>query len=129
MDYAIVFLPLLGSLLSGFFGKILGDKLSQIITSLFVSLSSILSIFLFYQVAINHLYTNHKIFTWISSGGIHVDWSINIDPLTSIMLVAITLVSALVNIYSIGYMRHDLHKQRFISYLSFFICRFLFVVS
>ena len=82
MDYAIVFLPLLGSFISGFFGKRVGDKFAEIITSLFVSIAAILSIFIFYNVVINDLSTNNKIFTWINSGNVEVNWSINIDPLS-----------------------------------------------
>jgi len=129
MDYAIVFLPLLGSFISGFFGKRFGDKFSEIITSLFVSISAILSIFLFYEVLANDLNTNNKIFTWINSGDIQVNWSINIDPLTSIMLVAVCLVSSLVHVYSIGYMTNDRHKSRFMSYLSLFTFSMIILVT
>ena len=68
MDYAIVFLPLIGSIISGFFGTRLGDKLSQIICCLLVSISAILSIIIFYDVIVDHSYTNNKILSWINSG-------------------------------------------------------------
>ena len=129
MDYAIVFLPLLGSFISGFFGKRFGDKFAEIITSLFVSIAAILSIFIFYNVVINDLSTNNKIFTWINSGNVEVNWSINIDPLTSIMLVAVCFVSALVHVYSIGYMARDRHKARFMSYLSLFTFSMIILVT
>ena len=129
MDYAIVFFPLLGSILAGFLGKILGNKYSQVITSLLVSLSAILSILVFYNVVLNHSYTNHTIFTWIDSGKMIVNWSINIDPLTSIMLVIVCLVSSLVHIYSIGYMSHDSHKPRFMSFLSLFTFAMIVLVT
>ena len=89
MDYAIVFLPLLGSIIAGFFGKILGIKFSQIATCLLVSISAILSIIVFYNVVVSHSYSNNEIFTWIDSGEMIVNWSVNIDPLTSIMLVMV----------------------------------------
>ena len=120
MDYAIVFLPLLGSILSGFFGRKIGDRFSQLITSFFVTLSAILSMVIFYEVVVNQTYINHEIFSWINSGEIKVNWSINIDPLTSIMLVTVCLVSSLVHIYSIGYMSRDPNIPRFMSYLSLF---------
>ena len=129
MDYAIVFLPLLGSIAAGFFGKILGNKFSQIITSLFISISAILSMILFYNVAINQSYSNSKIFTWINSGKMIADWSIKIDSLTSIMLVIVCLVSSLVHIYSIGYMSKDLHKSRFMSFLSLFTFAMIVLVT
>ena len=119
MEYLILFLPLLGSII-GYFGKSLGDKFSVLITSLFISISAILSIIVFYNGAINNIYGNYKIFEWINSGKFIVNWSINVDPLSSVMLVVVTLISSLVHIYSIGYMKNDPHKPRFMSYLSLF---------
>ncbi len=129
LEYLIIFLPLLGSIISGFFGKLLGSRNSEIITSLFVSISAILSILIFYKV-LNENYTdNLNIVTWINSGNLNVNWSINIDALSSVMLVVVTFVSSLVHIYSIGYMSHDPHKQRFMSYLSLFTFSMLMLVT
>ena len=119
MEYAILFLPLAASILS-YFGKNLGNLFSEIITSFLISVSAIISIFIFYNGIINNKYGNYKIFEWVNSGDFVANWSINIDPLSSVMLVVITSVSALVHIYSIGYMSHDPHKPRFMSYLSLF---------
>ncbi len=119
MEYAIIFLPLIGSII-GFLGKSLLKYFSEITTSLFVSISALLSIILFWSGIQNNTYGNFKIVEWISSGSFVANWSINIDPLSSVMLVVITFVSALVHIYSIGYMSHDPHKPRFMSYLSLF---------
>ena len=119
MEYLILFLPLLGSII-GYFGKSLGDKFSVLITSLFISISAILSIIVFYNGTVNNIYGNYKIFEWINSGKFIVNWSINVDPLSSVMLVVVTLISSLVHIYSIGYMKNDPHKPRFMSYLSLF---------
>ena len=93
MDYAIVFLPLIGSIVAGFFGRRLGDRLSQIICCLFISISAILSIIIFYDVIVNQTYTNNKILSWINSGDLKVNWTINIDALTSIMLVVVCFVN------------------------------------
>ena len=129
MEYLILFLPLVGSIISGFFGKLLGDKACEIITSLFVSISALLSLIIFYKV-INIDYENNIIITtWINSGSLNVNWSINIDALSSVMLVVVTLVSSLVHIYSIGYMSHDPHKARFMSYLSLFTFAMLTLVT
>ena len=129
MEYLILFLPLAASIISGFFGKFIGDRNSQIITSLFVSISAILSLVIFYKV-INFGYTNNLIINnWISSGNLNVNWSINIDALSSVMLVVVTLVSSLVHIYSIGYMSHDPNKPRFMSYLSLFTFSMLSLVT
>ena len=128
-EYLIIFLPLIGSIISGFFGKFLGSRNSEILTSLFVSISSILSFLIFYNV-FNEGYTNNlDIFTWINSGTFNVNWSIKIDALSSVMLVVVTLVSSIVHIYSIGYMSHDPHKQRFMSYLSLFTFSMLMLVT
>ena len=127
MEYAIIFLPLIGCIL-GYLGRSLTKFFSEIITSLFVSLSAILSIIVFWQGIQNSNYGNYKIFEWVSSGNFVANWSINIDPLSSIMLVVVTFVSALVHIYSIGYMSHDPHKPRFMSYLSLFTFSMLALV-
>tara|TARA_B100000579_G_scaffold18813_1_gene13208 strand:- start:698 stop:2611 length:1914 start_codon:yes stop_codon:yes gene_type:complete len=129
MEYLILFLPLVASIISGFFGKLIGDRFSEIITSAFVSISAILSFFIFYKV-INDGYSNNLIIsTWINSGALNVNWSINIDTLSSVMLVVVTLISSLVHIYSIGYMSHDPHKPRFMSYLSLFTFAMLTLVT
>ena len=128
-EYLIIFLPLIGSIISGFFGKFLGSRNSEILTSLLVSISSILSFLIFYKV-FNESYTNNlDILTWINSGTFNVNWSIKIDALSSVMLVVVTLVSSIVHIYSIGYMSHDPHKQRFMSYLSLFTFSMLMLVT
>jgi len=129
MGYYILFLPLVAAIISGFFGRIIGDKGSQIITSLFVSISAILSIIVLFNVVTNGYSENLIIATWINSGSLNVNWSVNIDPLSAVMLVVVTLVSALVHIYSIGYMSHDPHKSRFMSYLSLFTFAMLTLVT
>ncbi len=127
MPYAIIFLPLISSLVC-YFGKFLGSFFSQIISSLIVSISAILSIIVFYNGIVKNDYGNYLIFEWVSSGNFTANWSINIDPLSSVMLVVVTVVSALVHIYSIGYMSHDPHKPRFMSYLSLFTFAMLSLV-
>ena len=127
MSYLVVFLPLIGALL-GYSLKSLGDRYSEVITTLFLFLSAILSIIIFYNGIVYGEYTNYKIIEWISSGSLKVNWAINVDPLSSIMLVVVTSVSALVHLYSIGYMSHDPNKPRFMSYLSLFTFAMLMLV-
>ncbi len=129
MEYAIVFLPLIGSLISAFFGKKLGDKYCQIIPSALVGISAILSLLIFYTVLTTGYSSNKLIFNWISSGNFLVNWSIYIDTLTSIMLVVVSLISAIIHFYSIGYMDHDPHKARFMAYLSLFTFSMLILVT
>jgi NADH-quinone oxidoreductase subunit L len=127
MSYLIVFLPLIGASL-GYSLKSLGDRYSEIITTTFLFISAILSIIIFYNGIVYGEYTNYKIIEWISSGSLKVNWAINIDPLSSIMLVVVTVVSSLVHLYSIGYMNHDPNKPRFMSYLSLFTFAMLMLV-
>jgi NADH-quinone oxidoreductase subunit L len=127
MEYTVIFLPLIGAII-GYLGGSLIKYFSEIATSLLVSISAVLSILLFWNGIQNNTYGNYKIFEWISSGNFIANWSINIDPLSSIMLVVVTFVSALVHIYSIGYMSHDPHKPRFMSYLSLFTFSMLVLV-
>ena len=129
MEISILFLPLIASIISGFFGKYIGDRNSEILTSVFVSISALLSIFVFYQVIVNQYEDNIVIATWINSGSLDVNWSMLIDPLSAVMLVVVTSVSSLVHIYSIGYMSHDPHKPRFMAYLSLFTFAMLMLVT
>ncbi len=129
MEILIIALPLIASFISGFFGKYFGDRNSEIITSLFVSISAILSILVLYEVIFNQYEDNIIIATWINSGTLNVNWSMKIDALSAVMLVVVTSVSSLVHIYSIGYMSHDPHKPRFMAYLSLFTFAMLMLVT
>ncbi len=127
MEYAIIFLPLIGSIL-GYLGKKIFKLFPEILTSLSVTVSAILSIIVFWNGIQNNDYGNYQILEWVNSGNFIANWTINIDPLSSVMLVVVTFVSALVHIYSIGYMSHDPHKPRFMSYLSLFTFSMLVLV-
>ena len=129
MEVLIITLPLIASIISGFFGKFIGDRNSEIITSLLVSISALFSVIVFYDVIVNQYQENIVIATWISSGSLEVNWSINIDSLSAVMLIVVTTVSALVHIYSIGYMSQDPHKPRFMAYLSLFTFAMLVLVT
>ena len=129
MEISIIALPLIASIISGFFGKLIGDRSAEIIPSLLVSISAILSVLVLYEVVVNQYQENIIIATWISSGSLEVNWSMKIDSLSAVMLVVVTSVSALVHIYSIGYMSHDPHKPRFMAYLSLFTFAMLMLVT
>jgi NADH-quinone oxidoreductase subunit L len=129
MELLILLLPLVASVISGFFGRHIGDKNSEILTSLLVSIAAIISFIVFYNVIVNQYENNITIATWINSGTLDVNWSMKIDPLSAVMLVVVTSVSALVHIYSIGYMSHDPHKPRFMAYLSLFTFAMLMLVT
>jgi len=129
MEHAIIFLPLISSIISAFFGKRIGDKYFQFFTSSLISISALLSIYIFSLVITQDYYSNKLIFNWISSGSFNVNWSINIDALSSAMIVIITLVSSIIHFYSIGYMHSDPHKPRFMAYLSLFTFSMLALVT
>ncbi|MDX8467460.1 NADH-quinone oxidoreductase subunit L [Mesorhizobium sp. VK23B] len=130
MYQAIVFLPLLGFLIVGLFGNSLGAKASEYITSGFLVISAVLSWIAFFTVGFGH----GEVFTvpvlrWIQAGGLDAAWALRIDTLTAVMLVVVNTVSALVHIYSIGYMHHDPDRPRFFAYLSLFTFAMLMLVT
>jgi NADH-quinone oxidoreductase subunit L len=129
MYQAIVFLPLLGCLIAGFFGRIIGARPSEVITTLFLFVSMVLSWIAFARVGFGHVDERIILMTWIQSGDLKVDWALRIDTLTAVMLVVVTTVSALVHLYSIGYMEEDPHRPRFFAYLSLFTFAMLALVT
>ncbi|PTW61123.1 NADH dehydrogenase subunit L [Breoghania corrubedonensis] len=130
MYTAIVLLPLLGFLVAGIFGRVIGAKASEYITSGFLIIAAILSWVAFISVGLGDGETQIiPIATWIVSGALDVQWAIRVDTLTAVMLVVVNTVSALVHVYSIGYMHHDPHKSRFFAYLSLFTFAMLTLVT
>ena len=130
MYSAIVFLPLLGFLIAGLFGRSIGHKASEYITSTLVVIAAFLSWIAFFSVALGHADPRVvTIFSWIQSGDFSIDWSVRVDTLTVVMLVVVNTVSSLVHIYSIGYMHHDPHRARFFAYLSLFTFAMLSLVT
>ncbi len=130
MYQAIVFLPLLGFLVVGLFGNALGAKASEYITSGFLVISALLSWVAFFTVGFGGVETfTVPIMTFIQSGALEANWALRIDTLTVVMLVVVNTVSALVHIYSIGYMHHDPHRPRFFAYLSLFTFAMLMLVT
>jgi NADH-quinone oxidoreductase subunit L len=129
MLYLILFLPLLGSFISAFFYKKIGDRTCQIITSAFVVTGAILSSIILLETIKTGKVYEYPILNWITSGSLKLHWSIYVDSLTAVMLVVVNSVSALVHIYSIGYMSYDPHKPRFMSYLSLFTFMMLSLIT
>ena len=129
MYSAIVFLPLIGALLAGFFGRWLGAKGAGALTSALLSASAVLSWIAFYRVGLTGEDLRVPVFEWLTSGDLQASWSLRIDTLTAVMLVVVNTVSALVHIYSIGYMSHDDGQPRFFAYLSLFTFAMLMLVT
>ncbi len=131
MYHAIVFLPLIGFLIAGLFGNQIGAKASEYITSGLLIVAAILSWIAFFSVGLAHEAETLRVpvMTFINSGNLQVDWAFRIDTLTVVMLVVVNTVSALVHVYSIGYMHHDPHRPRFFAYLSLFTFAMLSLVT
>lgn len=129
MYYIIVFGPLVGFLLAGLFGKWLGDRGSQIVTSGLLVVSAFFSIWAFYDVVVAGNVQTITVMEWVRSGSLDFNWAFKIDTLTAVMLVVVNVVSALIHIYSIGYMSHDPHNPRFFAYLSLFTFAMLMLVT
>jgi len=129
MYLAIIILPLLGSIASGFFGRKIGVTGSQIITCTAVIMTTVFAIVAFFEVGLNNIPVSIELFRWIDSESLYVSWGFYFDSLTVSMLIPVLIVSSLVHIYSIGYMSHDPHIQRFFSYLSLFTFMMLILVT
>lgn len=128
-----VFLPLLGFLIAGISSRILkrdiADKIAQYVTTAFLLIAAICAATIFADVYQNKTSQTIKLISWISSGNFAANWSLKIDSLTAVMLVVVTFVSALVHVYSTGYMEEDKSLARFMAYLSLFTFFMLILVT
>jgi NADH-quinone oxidoreductase subunit L len=129
MYQAIVFLPLIGFLIAGLFGRLIGARASEIVTTTLLLISAALSWVAFVQVGFGSGATRVQVATWLASADLRVDWAFRIDTLTAVMLVVVNTVSSLVHLYSIGYMHEDPHRPRFFAYLSLFTFAMLMLVT
>jgi NADH-quinone oxidoreductase subunit L len=129
MYQAILFLPIIGAIYAGFFGRLVGGRSAEVVTTTLVLITALLSWLAFYQVAIEGQETRIEMIRWIESGALKSVWSLRIDTLTAVMLVVVTTVSGLVHLYSVGYMEEDPHKPRFFAYLSLFTFAMLALVT
>ncbi len=133
METIILFAPLVGAIVAGFGHRVIGDKAAQWVTTGLLFLAMLLSwiVFIWLPEGTQHI----QILRWIDSGSLQSDWSIRLDRLTAIMLVVVTTISALVHLYSIGYMAHDdqfepeSYRPRFFAYLSLFTFAMLMLVT
>ncbi len=126
---AIVFLPALGGLIAGLFGRLLGARPAELITTGLLLVSCVLSWIVFWRVGFGQETAHVTIERWITSGELDIGWAFKIDTLTAVMFVVVTTVSALVHVYSIGYMHEDDSRPRFFAYLSGFTFAMLMLVT
>jgi len=134
MAVTVLFAPLLGAIIAGLFWRVIGERPAQIISTALLFLSAFLSwvIFLGHDGGVQQI----TLMRWIDSGSLVGDWAIRLDRLTAVMLIVITTVSALVHLYSFGYMAHDdnfkdneSYRPRFFAYLSLFTFAMLMLVT
>ncbi len=137
---AIVFLPLIGALIAGLLGRQIGHRPSEFITTGLLIVAAVLSWIVFIPVAFGDglvgasgdghaAVLKVEVMRWIQVGDMDLRWILRVDTLTAIMLVVVNTVSALVHLYSIGYMNEDPHRSRFFAYLSLFTFAMLMLVT
>jgi NADH-quinone oxidoreductase subunit L len=130
MDVVMIFLPLVASAIAGLFWRHITDRGAQLVTCGAMLVSMVLAWIVFFDVGLHHgAPRSTEIFTWFLSGGLEAHWTVTIDQLTAVMLIVVTTVSAMVHIYSIGYMHGDPSIPRFMSYLSLFTFCMLMLVT
>ena len=129
MAVLVVFLPLVAAAIAGFFGRAIGDRGAQIVTCGALLLSMLLGLVLFAEILDQGSTRIVPLVTSIAAGGVDVQWSLRLDTLSGVMIVAVTIVSAMVHVYSIGYMAHDPGIPRFMAYLSLFTFFMLALVT
>ena len=130
MIQLLVFLPLVAALVAGLGNRVIGNLPAKLVTTAALFVSAALSWAIFLQIGLDHgaAYTV-PVLDWIDSGALHVAWAFRVDTLTGVMLVVITTVSALVHLYSWGYMDEDPDQPRFFAYLSLFTFAMLMLVT
>jgi len=129
MYLLLVFLPLIGAVSSGLFGRYLGSTGSQIVTTSCLALSMTFSWYAFFEVAVCGNFVYIDLFSWIDCEMLQASWGCQFDTLTALMLITVTTVSCMVHLYSAGYMEQDPHIPRFMAYLSFFTFFMLMLVT
>ena len=129
MYLAIIILPILGSIVSGILGRKVGVSGAQFVTCLCIIITTYMATVGFLEVGLNNIPVSVLLFSWVDSELLNVFWWFNFDSLTVSMLIPVLIVSSLVHIYSIGYMSHDPHNQRFFSYLSLFTFMMIILVT
>src|SRR5712671_7585973 len=120
--------PLLAFLVNVAFGRRWLKHWSGPLAALAIAASAVMSIGVFLEVRAGHERTIVRLYEFISVGDFHVDVSALVDPLSSAMLLVVTIISFLVHVYSIGYMAHDHGFWRFFAWLPLFVFAMLILV-
>ncbi|ORE95849.1 NADH-quinone oxidoreductase subunit L [Acuticoccus yangtzensis] len=130
MVQLLVFLPLFGFLFAFLFGRKVGHTAAMVVTTGFLFVSATLAWIIFIAWGFGDAPTERIVLMeWMISGDLEIDWALRVDTLTAVMLVVVCTVSALVHLYSFGYMSHDPGKAKFFAYLSLFTFAMLMLVT
>jgi NADH-quinone oxidoreductase subunit L len=138
MSVAVVLLPLIGAAIAGVLALVEPrdkaakhriDIAAQWVTCGALLLAMVLAILVFIDVAIRGNTGTVVLFNWITSGDLDIHWGLKLDTLTVVMMLVVTVVSAMVHVYSVGYMHHDPGIPRFMSYLNLFTFFMLVLVT
>ncbi len=129
MYLLIIYIPLISATIGGLGGRWIGNKGAKLITSTLLVITFIISLYIFNEVCLNSSPTYIELMSWYTTGYLQLSFGLIFDGLTSIMLVVVTSISALVHIYSTEYMKEDPHVQRFMSYLSLFTFFMIILVT
>jgi NADH-quinone oxidoreductase subunit L len=125
-----VFAPLLGALISGLFGRSLGDRGAQIVSVLFMLIASAAAVASGLQLLTGLVPDGILVIgNWMHVGSFQADWTLRVDSLSAVMVMMVTVVSTLIHIYSVGYMAEDRSIPRFFAYLSLFTFAMLMLVT
>jgi len=129
MYILVLTVPLLGALVSGLFGRKIGEKGAGIFTSSCLIISLSWSLLIFYETTLNFSTTYIKLWRWLDSDLVTAYFGLQFDSLTAVMFIVVTSVSTLVHIFSTAYMDGDPHVPLFISYLSLFTFFMILLVT
>ena len=129
MYLSIIFLPLVGSVLSGLFGRFLSPKGAALVSILGISFACLVSMILFFEVGFSGSPCYVKLSPWLDCEMFDACWGFHFDSLTVSMCFTVTLISTLVHLYSTSYMSHDPHQPRFMAYLSLFTFFMLMLIT
>lgn len=138
MQIAAVFLPLLGAAIAGILAFVTPadkerrrriDRLAQTASCGSLLLSAVAAAFVFVDVVVNKNTGTVHLLTWMTSGTFEVSWALKWDTLSAVMVLMVTFVSAMIHVYSVGYMAHDPGVPRFMAYISLFTFFMLMLVT
>ena len=129
--FVAVFAPLLGAIVSGLFGRAIGDRAAQAMSILVMVVAAICGVASFFAVGFSDQPAGVvDLGAWIESGTFRVSWALRSDTLSVVMVGMVTFVSTLIHIYSVGYMAHDEYpRYRFFAYLNLFTFAMLMLVT